>query len=386
MSNKITVPSPSSTVDVAARILAFIAAQTGVLTDLIPGSIIRTLAESIGSVISINAVEIQAQALQAILYGGYSAFNVLPLEAASSSGIMTFATAATTPYPSAATNIDIPLGTLIQTSGGIQFQTTDDAVIVAGTGSITANAQAVIAGTTGNVAASSVVNIVTPLPYVVYPINLSAFSGGANAESSQQTASRFANVVAALQLSSPQAIASAVIGVANGTELVEYATVYEPWLTEGSGPYTDGFTVFVDNGSGAASNTLLGNVSAFINGDTVAFTTPGYRPAGVNFAVSAVGPVDVNVTVNASGAGSISQTTLNSLITTAVDGYFSSLNFGSSAQLAFLSTQVSNSIINEVSALTIQMALTSAPTTAVSAISIPPTSRAILSTLTINLS
>lgn len=382
--NVVTVPSPPSTSDVASRILAIMAAQTGILTDLLPGSIIRTLAESIGSVISINAVELQAEAFQAIIYGGYSAFNIVPLGAASAQGVITFQTAATAPGPSAAVSIFIPSGTIVQTVGGIAFATVGDNTLTAGTSSVTANISAVNAGVAGNVGASAITVLTTPLQSVLYPINLTSTAGGLNAESVQQTASRFANVVASLQLSSPQAIASAVIGTTTGTEQVKYSTVYEPWLTQGAGPYTTGFTVFVDNGAGTASSALLSAVSNLINGDVVNFLTTGYRPAGVPFAVSAVGPVNVNVSVNATAIGAVANSTLiSNLITNAVNNYFVSLNFGISAQLPFLSTQISNSVANDVSSLAVQLFLSSAPTSPVSAVAAPATGRIVLNSLSI---
>ena len=92
MANSITVPAPPLSPDVSAALLAFMSAQSGVLTDYNVGSQIRTLGEAIGSVVEIEEVENQALAYQAAIYGAYSAFGVTPLGATGAVGTVTFAT------------------------------------------------------------------------------------------------------------------------------------------------------------------------------------------------------------------------------------------------------------------------------------------------------
>ena len=58
MANSITVPAPPLSPDVSAALLAFMSAQSGVLTDYNVGSQIRTLGEAIGSVVEIEEVVI----------------------------------------------------------------------------------------------------------------------------------------------------------------------------------------------------------------------------------------------------------------------------------------------------------------------------------------
>lgn len=379
--SNITVPSPPTTADSASRLLSLISAQTGVITDLNVGSIVRTLAEAIGSVISINAVELQAIAFQALIYGGFSAFNVTPLAATPALGILTFSTGSpggsSSPSP---TNVSIPAGTVVQTTGGLQYSVLTDTTLTASASAVTANAQSILGGTTYNVGASTITQIVSPLQAVLYVTNYAGFTGGTNAETSQQTASRFANVVNALQLSSPQAVAGAALGVMYGTETVLYATCYEGWLAGSPSATTVFFDVVIDNGAGAASSGLISAVTDVLNGDLVNFTTSGYRPAGVPFAVIAVGPVSVNVSITADTGGG-NTTVVSNQITSAVDAYFQSLNFGATAQLSVLSTQVTNAVANEISSITVELLSGITPETSIAA---PPTGRVILQTLTLN--
>ncbi len=379
----ITVPSPPSTSDSASRLLALIAAQTGIITDLNVGSVVRTLAEAIGSVISINAVELQAMAFQALIFGGFSAFNVTPLSATPAQGILTFSTGAPGgTSPPSPTNVSIPAGTIVQTAGGLQYSVLTDTTLSASASAVTANANSILGGTAYNVGASSVTQIVSPLQAVLYVTNYAGFTGGTNAETSQQTASRFANVVNALQLSSPQAVAGAALGVTYGTETVLYSTCYEGWLSSSPTPTTVFFDVVIDNGTGAASSGLISAVTAVLNGDLVNFTTSGYRPAGVPFAVNAVGPVSANVGITANTGGG-NTSLVSTQLTNAVQTYFQSLNFGDTAQLSVLSTQVTNAVTNEVNSITVQLLSGVTPETSISA---PPTGRVILQTLTLTVS
>lgn len=380
MATTLTTPAPPSTATIASRLLAIMAAQTGVLSDTNVGSVVRTWAEAIGSVNSINAVELQAMAYQAIIYGGFSAFDVVPLNAASSTGTVTFATTSSggsgSPAP---VSVFIPTGTVVQTTGGIQFSTLSDTTLVSGSTSVSVSAQAINPGLAGNVGASSITLISSPLTAVLYVNNAASFNGGTNAETIQQTAARFANVVAALQLSSPQAVAAACLGVTNGTEVVQYATCYEPYLSSGP-PYSAYFNAIIDNGAGSASATLITNVTNKLNGDLVNFTTSGFRPAGVPFSVSAVTPTAANVAVSATHAATADETQVSAQITAAVQNYFASLNFGATIQQSVLATQVSNAVINQVTALTVQLLLVSTP---VSSIAVAATSRAQLGTLAV---
>lgn len=377
----LTVPSPPSTAASASRMLALLAAQTGVITDLNIGSIVRTLAEAIGSVISINATELQATAFQALIYGGFSAFNVTPLTATPAQGIVSFSTGVPGgSSPPSPTNVSIPAGTVLQTTGGLQFSTLVDTTLSASASSVTASAESILGGTTYNVGASSITQIVSPLQAVLYVTNYTGFAGGTNAETAQQTASRFANVVNALQLSSPQAVAGAALGVIYGTETVLYSTCYEGWLSGTPSATTTGYDVVIDNGAGAASSGLISAVITKLNGDLVNFTTSGYRPAGVPFNVFAVGPVSVNVSITADTGGGNTVLVSNQL-TNAVDAYFQSLNFGATAQLSVLSTQVTNSVANEVNSITVELLSGATPETSIAA---PPTGRVILQTLTLN--
>ena len=75
----LTVAAPPTTEEVAADFLTWIGAQNPILTDVNPGSQVRTMGEAIGSVVDMESVTAQAMALQSLVYAAYAAFNIEPL-------------------------------------------------------------------------------------------------------------------------------------------------------------------------------------------------------------------------------------------------------------------------------------------------------------------
>ena len=350
----ITVPAPPLSPDVSAALLAFMSAQSGVLTDYNVGSQIRTLGEAIGSVVEIEEVENQALAYQAAIYGAYSAFGVTPLGATGAVGTVTFATSFQPNPPVTSQAVSIPAGTIVQTVGGTQFTTTVNAVLNQGSTSVNIPVQASTLGSVGNVTAGAISQLVSSLTYPLQVSNLSPTTGGGNAETPAQTLSRFTAIVASLGLSTPVSIANAVIGVNNpGTsEYVKFATVYEPWtvnLASGAG-----FDVYVDNGSGGASSGLLSAVTSLLNGSQ-ATGALGYRPAGVPFTVNAVEPVYATVNVSGSVTYSSFVTSATAAAQVALVQYFASLLFGQTAYESAVNAAISNAIGGYLTNLSIQM-------------------------------
>ena len=299
MSTTITVAAPPTTEEVAADFLAWVGAQNEVLTDINPGSQVRTMAEAIGSVVDTESVIAQALAFQALVYAAFKAFNVIPLPAVAAVVPLVFSTGSGLNPPTVPVAVTVPAGTTTQTVGGTQFATIQDGVIPLGGTTVTVPAAAVTAGAVGNVPAGSITQILTSLPYPLQVNNAVAATGGTDAETPAQTLARFTAVVASIGLGTPVAIANACIGVtASGTsEMVRYATVYEPWIAQALAGVQNpaaGFQVYVDNGSGTASVGLLTAVTAKLNGN-FATGDEGNRPAGVPYGVNVVVPVVANV-------------------------------------------------------------------------------------------
>jgi hypothetical protein len=374
----LTVAAPPTTEEVAADFLTWIGAQNPILTDVNVGSQVRTMGEAIGSVVDMESVTAQAMALQALVYAAYAAFNIEPLPAVAALAQLTFSTGSGASPPTAPTAINIGTGMIVQTVGGIQFQTITAGLIPQGGTSVTVAAAAVTAGANGNVAAGSITQVLSSMPYTLVVTNPSAATGGSDAETSAQTFARFTAVVGAIGLGTPVGVANACIGVtASGTtESVLYSTCYEPWIAQMQAGVTNpaaGFQVFVDNGSGAASTALLTAVAAELDGNQ-ATGDEGNRPAGVPYQVYAVNPVTANVTVSGTAIQPGDAAAITSAVQSALVSYFT-LPFGSAAELNQIIAAVASAVQGQTNSLFIQMTDSSANVQTV--ISAGPTQRII---------
>lgn len=374
MSDRVTVPGLPSATQNAQAILAAMAALNGIPTDYNKGSIIRTIAESLGYVVEEQGAELNTLAFQTIVYGAYSAYGIYPISATSSQGTITFLTSNAVSPPAATQNIPIPSGTIVQTAGGTQFYTVQDLTLPSGQVSASVGIAATVPGSGSNVPASSIVQIAQGVAYPLYAINALATSGGADAEAPNQTAARFAAAVSKPGLASPQAVANSVIGVSYSGETVQFSTVYESGLASGIA----GFVLYVDDGAGSASAGLLSAVTGYIN------SNPGYRPVGVPYLVSSVVPVTATVGVTGTlfpqFAGSQAQ--IQSAITNGVQGLFAALPFSTAIYQGNVAAEVGNSAPGVLSS--IQVSLNGGAVNYVSAG--PAGQRVILSSLSVSVS
>jgi hypothetical protein len=382
-----TVAAPPSTQDVASQLLASMAALSGVLTDYNSGSQIRTIAESIGSVVEMQGAWTQAAAAQALIYGAMGLLGISPYPVMPASGLAQFMTSTLASPPAATQNVFIPSGTIIQTPGGIQFSTTASGTLASGAATVLVPALAAVGGTTGNVPASGITQIVTGLLYPLFVTNPNVFSGGAPAEQFSQTLARFYSTVGAIPAASPYAIANAAIGVtSSGTgEVVRFATCYEPFAFAGSGAGsgTASWTLIIDNGTGSASASLIAAVTTFLNGG-ISGTGKQYRDAGVPYTISGVIPTYAYVGISGMVSSLSTDATVSGLMAAAVSGYFT-LPFGASGSAGLLTTAVGNSVLGLMDSLSVSLYATSGMVTAVNGISPPVSGRVVLGGLTFSL-
>ena len=342
-----TVAAPPGTNTIAQQGLASMAALSGVLTDYNIGSQIRTQMESVGAVGEIQGISAVALAFQTIAYSAMSLFGITPNGAIPSVGTATFTTALINPPP-AIQSVIIPQGTLVQTTGGIQFSTTTTATLVSGATTINVPIQAVQGGSLGNVPPGAITQIISGLTYPLAATNPAATTGGINAETPAQALTRLSAVILSLIGGSPVSVANSVIGVqASGTnETVVYATCFEPWLAAPPGSPAAamaGFSVYIDNGTGGASANLITAVTAKLNGN-INTNTPAYRPSGVPYFVYADSPVLANVSITGSIMTNANLASVTNNINNAIISYFT-LPFGMSAQQGAIAAVGSNAAL-----------------------------------------
>lgn len=377
-----TVAAYPSTSDTAMAMLALLGAQSGVLTDYNPGSIIRTFSEAVGSVVELQGISEQTLAFQTMVYGALSALNIVPRSATFATGVVTF----NAPGPVAQT-FTILAGTLLQTPGGVQFQTLTDTLFASGSSSVLANIQSILPGSSANVASGTVTQILSSLVYPLTVINNAPVAGGANAESLATTLSRFAAAVGAPGLTSPYAIANAAYGLSYGTESVVAASVYEPWIAAGSGSGSGqaSFVLYIDNGTGGASQSLISAVASAISSGTPSLPS-GFRPAGVPFTVASVSPVYAAVSVTgvlAPGFGSATGV-IASNTSGAVASYIEGLLIGQTLYQGNLAGVVGDAGQGQLVSFTVS--LSGSPGSGIASLAAPYSGRVILSQIQVNFS
>jgi uncharacterized phage protein gp47/JayE len=378
-SNSVTVAAPPTTAESTAIALATLAAASGVITDFNKGSQVRSFFESFAEVIEEQGIINEALAYQAIIYSAYQAFDISPLSATAATGSVTFSTGAAV----ASQDITIGAGTIVQTVGGIQYQTTSAVTIPSGSSSVTATIEAINAGSSGNVSAGSVSIITTTQAFYLTVTNPAAITNGSDAETPAQTFARFTAVVAALGQASPVSIANACIGVTadSGAEVVRYANVYEPWITSMANPLPVGFQVYIDDGSGTASADLITAATTVLMGNA-AENMSGYHPAGVPFTVNSGTPVTSTVTVTATLTDSTLEASLQAAVTTAVNNYYSTLGYAATCEVIQIIAAVANVLSGYVTSL--DVILYNSSSTSVQSITATYAQRVILSGLTLD--
>ena len=379
-----TVVGTPATTDVAARLLATMAALSGTATDYNIGSQIRTQAESLGSVVEVQSFWTQALVLQGMLYGAMALYGVPVPSATAATGLCTFATAFGSGAPPAAQTIGIPTSTIVSTAGGVQFSVSTSGVLAVGATGVTLPVVALQTGTLGNTASGTISNLVTSLGYPIQCLNPLPTGGGAAAGTYSQAVAAFAAKTATLGLCSPLAIADAAIGIASGGTTVQYASVYEPWANAGSGAASGqaGFVLYVDDGSGSASSALISAVAAQITGN-VSLGESGYRPAGVPFSVQSNTPVFATVGVTGTLVpGIISSGTVVNLISQGITSYFATLQNSGVAQQPQVAAAAINAALGYYTS--IQVALYNASGAVVTQLASNYNSRVVLGGTSIN--
>jgi hypothetical protein len=184
-------------------------------------------------------------------------------------------------------------------------------------------------------------------------------------------------------------VANAAIGVvATGTgEVCRFASLYEPWIAAGSGAGSGiaGFTLFVDNGTGTPSASLLAAVKAQIDG-SASLGQSGYRPAGVPYTVSGVMPIYASAVV--SGLlfpGLLATGSVVAAVTSGVTNYFNGIGIApAAAYQPQIAAQAADAGLAAFESLTVSLYY-SGTSTPVPVVSGGVGTRVILSTLTVNI-
>lgn len=272
-------------------------------------------------------------------------FGLTRLPASAAEGQATF-----TLSSPATQQVLVPVGTIVQTSGGaIQYQVIADTtqagyspslnayVIQPNTTSINATIQALIAGTSSNVQVGLLNQLGSNLTGVSGVSNAAAITNGLDAESDVALRTRFVNFLQSLRLATQQAITSAINSVQQGLKVLLVANT-----TPSNTPRVGFFTAVVDQGGATLSSSLQTLLTAAIQAAT-AFT--------ISFAV--VAPIatiaNVSLTIRVNTTQVIETTSvIETNVTNAIEALINGLNIGDTLYVSDIIDVVINSDPNVI--------------------------------------
>ncbi len=282
--------------------VAAVTASCAKLMDVSVGSILRAVLEANASValwlqwliMEVLSLTRAATSNGVDLDSWVADFGLNRLSAVSATGLATFSRS--TPGLAAI----IPVGAIIRTGADANsqaFAVTEDSnratwcaggyALAAPLAEITVPIQALSPGQAGNVQAGVLVLLSTPIPGVDSVTNNNPMAGGVDAESDVALRSRFGGFMDSRTRATVQAVEFSIQSVQQDLiyKLVEQ---YDP-----SGTFRAGhFTVIIDDGSGSASDVLIGKVGAAIE---------AVRAIGSTYSVIPPLLVVVNVSLHISG-------------------------------------------------------------------------------------
>ena len=297
------------------------------ITDFNEGSIIHTILDTVARIAERAYVAIRQGYNEMLKVLPYSPFKFTKKEGHSASGAVIFSRA-----NALGSQTVIPKGTVVSGSG-YTFTTTEAGIIAAD--AVYSDPITVVADNTGsgyNIAAETINAIETTVPVDVVGVsNPDAFTGGTDEETDTEFEERFRTYINGLSGTNSYAIKSAALSI-NAVRSVSVQN-HKPPLKN-----IYNMSVYVDDGSGGASEETLNAVKFAVEGDGTQ-DNPGHLAPGVNIRVITPTAIPVNVNMNVSVI-SMDLDEARMEIQDVVTSYVNSLTIGESCVISSIITKV----------------------------------------------
>lgn len=295
-----TPAAPTAATSVAASIVATILSSSGAVTNLTPGSVMRGIIDGVAQEIAaINQASIDRYQA-AVISAPANLYQVPYLAAVGSTYLLTWTLAAT-----ATGSYTLASGSLAGISGtALQWQTSAAATLAPGQ-SVVLAAQCTTSGTVTNVPANTITQVVSPVSGLsVTNPSAKPTLAGRNAETAIELQARLQNRVAGVQRATAKALedgAQLTTLTDSGGNVIEEVIKAKAYDYTPTAEYPVNVWIYVYNGSGPASTTLLSTAQSIIDdGYTDAHGTaePGFKAAGQFVTVIDAPEYQVNVTAS----------------------------------------------------------------------------------------
>ena len=268
---------------IVADMVAYIVANSSQITDLSPGSVIRSFCE--GSALSIEELYVS-------VYLGFKRYlnqvktDVFGLQKKSGVKASTNVIFSRT---SSSGQVTIPAGTRLQTSASLVFATTSESYILDGhVDSDPTEVEAESVGVAYNVSSDTITTMKDNVDGVETVTNPNAATGGVDIETDYNFEKRFQQYIEGIGRVNRAGLRYAALSV-EGITSVSIEELIPPVSNVN-------VKVYIDDGSAlSVSAAKIEEVQDVIDGDGTE-SNPGYRAAGINVVVSAPGIVTQDVT------------------------------------------------------------------------------------------
>jgi len=302
--------------ELVTDMVSWIVAHSPQITDLSPGSIIRSFCESSALCMEEFYVATYLGFRRYLETVSYDIFDFQKKAGAKATTNVQFSRSGSTGVAT------IPVGTRVQTASGLKFLTTVIGYILDGdtnSGDVPVAAEKV--GFTYNVLSGTITTMTDAVDGVESVTNPNASTGGVDDESDYSYKQRFQAYIEGLGRSNIAGLIAGALSV-EGITSASVVELIPPESNVNVQLYVD------DSSSGGVSVSKLAEVQSVIDGDGTE-TNPGYRAAGVNVVVLAPGIVvqAVAATVIVTDTGiDLSQVTLD--VNNAITTYINNLGVG----------------------------------------------------------
>ena len=312
--------------DILSDMIAWIASHSPQITDMTPGSIIRSFCES--TALNIEEVYVAAyigfrQYLDSLKT---DIFGLSKKTGTTANVVVVFSRV------SAGASISIPVGVKIKTATGLVFITTATGSIANGdTSSGNIPAVSAVAGAVYNVAAHTITIFDTDVDGVNSVDNANPASGGVDNETDEQFQLRFQLYIEGLGKANKAGLRYAALSV-QGITSASVRDLFPAIANVNAYLYVDDGSVL------GTSDALVAEVQALIDGDGTA-DSPGFRAGGVNVLVTKPTIVTQNIaaTIYLANA-SVDQANTTLVLQSVITAYINNLGIGEDIIHAKLAT------------------------------------------------
>lgn len=300
---------------IVSDMVAWIVANAPSITDMTPGSVIRSFCE--GAALSMEEVYVATYlGFRRSLNNVQDSVFDFPRKAGTKAQVDVVFSRAT---PNGA--VSIPAGTRVATDSGLRFLLDSDTQILAAqTDSPSVSVTADEVGSKYNVGSGTITVMEDTIVGVDSVDNALAATGGVDQESNIAYKNRFQAYVEGLGRSNVSGIRAGALSVP-GITSVSVVELFPPVSNVNVDVYID------DGTASGVSSDLLSTVQNVIDGDGSS-ENPGYRAAGINAAVKQPAIVTQNVTATLSIISGVDTDQLQTDVVNALTAYVNTLGVG----------------------------------------------------------